>query len=415
MRSRSGLLVAVMGTAALGLAAAPADDWPSRLGPTLDGRSGAANVFSQRPAIALRKAWSQKFEGGRAGIAVAGGRVVTLAGVEEREFALAWDAATGKELWRVELGATHPDQFLGPASTPVLDGSRAFVLSSSCQLQGLDAASGRSLWTLDLKARFKSTPRQGCQSSPVMSEGRLILQTASVDPEQPRVVAIDPATGEVGWQTRLTERAPYTSPLVASLAGVPQILVHHVVPGPPAAGGLAGLDPKTGAVLWNKTPAGSKASSYEAPFVLGGDRIALLTWNDFSVQQMKRDGTAWNMAEVWRSADLSAGVAPPVLHAGHLYGFGGENLACVDVATGKVVWKQRLYDGSVMLVDGHLVVLSSASGEVRVVEASPAGYREKAKLQVLNRGARAEAPPSFASGRIFVRNDEELVAIAIEG
>jgi hypothetical protein len=47
------------------------------------------------------------------------------------------------------------------------------------------------------------------------------------------------------------------------------------------------------------------------------------------------------------------------------------------------------------------------------VEATPAGYREKARLEVLNRGARAETPPSFAGRRIFVRNDEEVVAVDV--
>jgi hypothetical protein len=86
----------------------------------------------------------------------------------------------------------------------------------------------------------------------------------------------------------------------------------------------------------------------------------------------------------------------------------------VEAATGKVAWKKRLYGGSVILVDGHLVVLSQASGEVRIVEATPAAYREKAKLEVLARGARADAPPSFADGRIFVRSDEEVAALSIE-
>jgi outer membrane protein assembly factor BamB len=243
----------------------------------------------------------------------------------------------------------------------------------------------------------------------------VILQTAAAADGQPRVVAFDPATGEPAWQTKFAERAAYTSPLATTLAGVPQVLVHHTVVGPPPVGGLTALDPKTGAVLWSQTPAATKALSFESPFLLGNDRVALMTWNDFSAQQVKRDGAAWRMDELWRSADLSASVAPPVLLGGHLYGFGGDDLACVEAATGKVAWKQKLYGGSVILVDGHLVVLSQASGEVRIVEATPAAYREKAKLAVLSRGARADAPPSFAGGLIFVRSDEEVAAVSIGG
>ncbi|HET9315657.1 MAG TPA: hypothetical protein VFQ51_08710, partial [Vicinamibacteria bacterium] len=131
MKTRSAMLLAAMGTSAALAVSAPGDEWPSRLGPTFDGRSGATGVFAGRPKIALKKAWSQRFDTGRAGITVASGRVITLVGQEERDFAIAWDAATGRELWKVELGPTHPDQFGAPASTPALDGPRAFVLASS--------------------------------------------------------------------------------------------------------------------------------------------------------------------------------------------------------------------------------------------------------------------------------------------
>lgn len=415
MTSRS-TRIAVCLLAACGFTlSAHGDDWPSRLGPTFDGRASAAGVFTGKPRIGLKKVWSQRFETGRAGVSIANGRVVTLVGDAEHDFAVAWDAATGRELWRVDLGATHADQYGGPTSTPALDGTRAFVLAPSCLLRALDAATGRELWTVDLKARYQSAPRQGCVSSPVVHDGRLIVQTAAVAPEQPRVVALDPATGEPAWQTKFAERAPYTSPLAATIAGVPQLLVHHAVVGPPSLGGLTAIDPRTGAVLWSQTPAATKAFSFESPMMLGGDRVAVLTWNDFAAQQVKREGAAWTMGELWRSSDLSAAISPPVLHDGHLYGFGGDDLVCVDAATGKVAWKQRLYGGSVILVDGHLVVLSQASGEVRIVEATPAAYREKAKLEVLARGARADAPPSFAGGLIFVRNDEELAALSIGG
>jgi hypothetical protein len=394
--------------------AAPGDDWPARLGPTADGRSAATGVWAGRPKIGLKKAWGQSFEGGLAGVVVANGRAVTLVGQGERDFAIAWDAATGRELWKVDLGATHPDQLGGPVSTPALDATRAFVLGSSCELRALDAATGRPLWSLDLKARFQAVPRQGCLSSPMLHDGRLVVQTAAVAPEQPRVVALDPATGEPAWKTTFAERAPYTSPLAATIAGVPQILVHHAVAGPPPLGGLTALDPRTGAVLWSQTPPATKAFSFESPLALGSDRVAVLTWNDFAAQQVKKDGATWRVDEVWRSADLTASIVPPVLHEGHLYGFGREDLACVEAATGKVAWKKRLYAGSLILLDGHLVVLSSASGEVRIVEATPAAYREKAVLPVLARGARSDAPPSYADGRIFVRSDEEVAALTIE-
>jgi len=58
-------------------------------------------------------------------------------------------------------------------------------------------------------------------------------------------------------------------------------------------------------------------------------------------------------------------------------------------------------------------VLSEASGLVRLVAADPSAYRELARVQVLPPGARTGTPQSVAGGRIFVRNLEELVAVAV--
>jgi hypothetical protein len=48
-----------------------------------------------------------------------------------------------------------------------------------------------------------------------------------------------------------------------------------------------------------------------------------------------------------------------------------------------------------------------------VVEAVAAGYREKARLEVLTRGAQTWAPPTYVGGRIFVRNEEEVAAVDV--
>lgn len=393
-------------------AAAPAGDWPQRLGPTQDGRAPAGAVFRTGAPVVLAKAWSRTFDGGRAGIAAADGRVVTLAAAGDRDVAIAWDAASGRELWRADLGPTHPRQYLGPAGTPALADGRAFAVASGCVLHALDAASGRGLWTLDLAQRFGARPVQGCFSSPYVRDGRLVVQTAGVE-AYPRAVALDPATGLQVWQAAFADRAHSSSPVAGTLGGVGQVLVHSVSPGPPAAGGVTALDPETGAVLWSHVPPASKNVSFESPQILAPDLVALATWNDLSVQRVVRDGSAWRVSELWRTTDLDAGLSPPVSHAGHLYGFGGDDLACVELATGRVRWKQRLYRGSLVLVDGHLVVLSQASGVVRVVEASPDAYRERAQLAVLSRGGKAEAPPSFAGGRLFVRNDEEIAMVTL--
>lgn len=418
MSRRSGVLAAAVLAASLPAAgqpappsaAVPAASWPQWLGPTRNGAVEAPGTFTGRGAVALRVAWRRPAGNGTAGLTVADGRVFTLVSDEEAEHAVALSTADGAEQWRTKLDPNWPALERGPASTPAVGGGLVYVLSATCRLRALDAATGRVAWTRDLKAEFAVELRQGCQTSPLLDSGQVVVQGGGRENDR-ALLAFDAKTGEPAWSVRGAQRTFYTSPAVAELGGTRQILVHHTVPGPPPISGVFGVSTSDHAVLWQHTLASN--ASFETPLAMPPDRVLLLTWNDAHAFRLSgRDG-ALKPEPAWQSSDITADVSPPVVHGGHLYGFGGDFLACLEAATGKPVWKEKLYRGSVILVDGHLVVLSVTSGLLRVVEATPAGYREKARLEVLSRGSRAETPPSFAGGRIFVRNDEEVVAVEV--
>lgn len=55
------------------------------------------------------------------------------------------------------------------------------------------------------------------------------------------------------------------------------------------------------------------------------------------------------------------------------------------------------------------------AGNLHVVQASPAGFTEVIRAAVFTPGATSMTGPSIAGRRIFVRNSEEIVALAIEG
>jgi outer membrane protein assembly factor BamB len=225
------------------------------------------------------------------------------------------------------------------------------------------------------------------------------------------LLAFDAATGAPSWAVRGPQRTFYTSPTVVDLAGTRQVLVHHTVPGPPPVSGLLAVRAADHATLWQHTL--ERNASFETPVALPPDGVLLMTWNDAHALRLAAGDGGLRAEPLWRTQELTADVSPPVLHGGHLYGFGGDFLACLEARTGRLAWKEKLYRGSTILVDGHLVVLSVSSGLLRVVEPTPEGYREKARLAALGRGPRAETPPSFAGGRIFVRNEEELVAVDV--
>ncbi len=101
--------------------------------------------------------------------------------------------------------------------------------------------------------------------------------------------------------------------------------------------------------------------------------------------------------------------ASSVFYDGFLYGTDRAILKCVEAGTGKEMWKQRVFgEGSLILVDGHLIVLGTV-GNLALVEATPAVYKEKASAQVLY--GRCYTSPALANGKLYLRNESEMICL----
>ena len=82
-------------------------------------------------------------------------------------------------------------------------------------------------------------------------------------------------------------------------------------------------------------------------------------------------------------------------------------LVCLDIETGERRWKSGRYGhGQVLLVADLLLVLAE-SGELFLVDANPAGHRQRARLAALN--SRTWNTPALAAPYLLLRNDREAV------
>ncbi len=411
---RGAIVLTALLWAALPAGAAEETGWYQWSGPLRNGTSPATGLFSGGP-FQLKEVWRRPAPGGSSALTVLGDRVFSLASEEGKDFAFALDARSGKELWRIPLGITvarHTE--FGVPSTPATDGRLVFLVSGECKLLAVGAADGKEVWQHDLKAEYNPGPMpSGCWTSPLL-EGNLLIVQVNGDPDK-HVMAFDKGTGAVVWSVAAPGKAVRTSPAVADILGARQVVVHDTITG--GKGGLYGLRLADGALLWSLRFPEGESFSLDTPIPLAGDRFAVITWSDVRGVAVKKQGEALAAEPVWSSRDIRAETQPVTLHAvsvgDHLYGFGGEFLICLDAATGKTVWKEKTYAGSLIAVDGHLVAVSQAAGILRVIEATPAGYREKARLEVLTPGAPTDTPPSFADRRIYLRNSEEIVVLEV--
>ena len=113
----------------------------------------------------------------------------------------------------------------------------------------------------------------------------------------------------------------------------------------------------------------------------------------------------------WEGRVIRNSYNVPVYHNGYLYAFSSRFLICVDAATGELAWRSRPPgDGFLILVDGHLVILTN-DGSLHVAEASPEGYLELAAVQLFDE--LTWTPPSFADGHIFARSHGTMARVDI--
>src|SRR5882762_850523 len=89
----------------LEVAAQVAGEWPQWRGPNRDGISKETGLLKQWPADGPPLVWKARGAGrGYSTMAISGGRLFTMGLRGNREFVIAFDVATGKEVWATANG-----------------------------------------------------------------------------------------------------------------------------------------------------------------------------------------------------------------------------------------------------------------------------------------------------------------------
>ena len=410
-RQRVPLLALLLAGAVVAAPLAATDaakaDWPQYRGPQRAGLSQETGLLKSWPAAGPKALWRVPLGDGYSGISLSGGRAFTMYSKGGEEFAGAFDAATGKEIWKVRIDAARRDDFGdGPRSTPTVDSQSVFAVGASGMLYALKADSGEKLWSKDLKVEFGApVPQWGVSTSPLV-EGDLLLLDAGAGKGK-SLVALDKKTGATRW-TAHSDRPGYSSPLAVTFQGVRQILSL-------AGTSLVSVAAADGKVLWSVPWETSYDVNAAMPVLIPPDKVFISSGYDKggAVYRVKKEGEGFKAEEVWNNRVLKNHFNSSVHYGGYLYGFDDATLKCVDAGTGEEKWRQRGFQkGSLLIADGHLVILSEA-GLLLLAEASPAAFKEEGRMQVLE--GRTWTMPSLAGGRLYLRNQKEMVALSLEG
>lgn len=423
----AGALVALTSLALPLAAAPPGGNWPQWRGPQRDGVSTETGLLASWPAggppklltvTGLGRAFSS--------VAVAGGRIYTMGDRASGQYVIALDEETGKQVWATRIGNVYnsPDDFNGPRGTPTTDGELLYAIGTEGQLVCLETATGRERWRKSLERDFDGQMMSGWNwsESPLVDGDRVVVTPGG---GKAGIVALEKISGKEIWRSAVPRFGPrgndgagYSSIVISNGGGVKQYVQLM-------GRGVLGVRASDGRFLWGNNEVANNIANISTPLVSGNFVFASTSYDAGSVM-VELSPAPEGRATATKKYFISPGVFQNhhggfVLIGGHIYGGHGLSQGfpvCIELATGKSMWQRARGAGTgsaaVVAAEGH-VYFRYQNGMVALVEASPAGYKEKGSFQIPNPHTLSWPHPVIAGGRLYLREQDALHVYNIKG
>jgi outer membrane protein assembly factor BamB len=386
-------------------------DWPQWRGPARDGSIPAASAPTAWPQTFAR-VWRVQIGDGYASPVVSNGRVFVHSRSDPDEIVTAVNAGDGKVIWQQRYPAAFTkNQYAvamakGPNATPLVAGSRLFTLGVTGVLAAWDAATGKQIWKQDYSSSIDTSKLFcGTAASPLLVGGLLIVQVGS-DVHGGRVLGLDPATGAVRW-TWKGAGPGYASPVVLDLAGSQQIVTM-------TEQSVVGIDAKTGESLWTHPFPDDWHENIVTPVWTGTDLVVSGPRQGTHALRVARDNGRWRVTESWKNDAVTMYMSTPVVGDGVIYGISSKQkgqFVALDARTGALKWSTQGREGdhaSVLLSPRHVIYLLS-SGDLVVARRGADAFAIERKYSVADSSTYAN--PVFLGQDLLVRDASGLLRL----
>lgn len=343
-------------------------------------------------------------------------------------------STAGKKLWQYEFEKPNKNRRMDNASaaspSPVTDGEFVWAVMGTGELACLTVG-GDLVWRKDLPAEYgKFDLSFGYTSSPVLSNGKLVVMVVDGDRKDPkqtsvgRIICLDAKTGEEAWlHQRKTDGTSenmhsYASPAIYRDGDLELLLIH-------GADYLTAHRLGDGQEVWRFGGLNPQGKKYHPTlrFVsspgVGDKTIIVPTAKNGPVVCIKPDGsgdvTNDDGVKVWRLPKGTPDVSTPLVYRGIVYLATEKGLlVALDAATGKQLYRERLMAdkqrSTPVACDGK-VYLVGRDGTVAVVKAG-SEFMVLAKNKL---GEEATSSPAIAKNVIYIRTWKALYAFANAG
>jgi len=255
-------------------------------------------------------------------------------------------------------------------ATPTYDGESLFVAGMQDVLVCLDPNTGAERWRADFHKRYKTPlPELGFVCSPLVVEDGVYVQTAD------SLVKVDKKTGKSVW--RCLERhekgsqegmgqGSYSSPEFALIHGRPQLLVANI-------DAIAGVDPSTGKVLWQRVLDSYDQGCIVAPSAYRNGVFTSTRASRSGYYPLMRGDEQFEITDGWKNK-LTVYMSSPLVVGDFAYAhLKNGRFACVDLRNGKINWISNRTFGkycSMVYHEDRILALNN-DGELFLVHADP--------------------------------------------
>jgi outer membrane protein assembly factor BamB len=367
-----------------------AADWPQWRGPSRNGLGPSgpalANTLTGLSPLWLSQRIPSGDQGGRGSLIVRAGKVYGVAGLSSKstvaDEVFCLDAADGKGVWSVELQESGVGQ--AGSATPCIVNDRIYVAGSGGKVYCLNADTGKPIWETKL-ARSGGEPI----ASSIAVAGKAAVLLADV------LTGLDAETGKLLWtQSKVAGRE--SSPALWNANGRDYVVCN-------GAKETHCVDVADGRIVWS-VPGGGKSTPVVAR-EYGGDFLVNLSDNRRGGLSAYRL-TDEKPKHLWTLERTDRGSSPVVFDAHVYAVAGGGNghgahVLSAHLDTGKVAWEEVVEFAEVSspaVVDGKVFVVCGTF--LSLLQATPEKY---AVLSQDDFRITLCTSPTLVDGRLYVR------------
>jgi len=403
------------GRARAELIASAEPGWPQFRGPRRDGVSPERGLLQAWPEGGPKEVWSATGAGkGFSSPIIAGGRIFVTGDFDADNFVLAYDLA-GKPLWRTQNGAAWLNQYQGARASVAVRAGRVYHENAHGRVVCLDAATGKELWAVNVLERFRGENITWGLSECLLVDEQAVYVTAGG--REALMVALDRESGEVRWRTEPifekgasepAETAGYTPPIFVRFAG------RRLIIGASARQQFC-VDAETGGLQWTRPRPTSYSVLAMAP-VLVGDGVFMTApfgppgaW--LRLVAPSAAGAKVGVEDGWTTS-LDTAQGGVVYADGRLFGSyyprrGG--WAALDAATGAVLYQApEMIKGAAVHADRRLYALCE-DGWMLLLEPTATKFETVGRFRLATaRDRDAWAHPVILDGRLYLRYQDTV-------